>query len=64
MPTLLAVFPFRAMRSAPTITRWILPAAISTAAMPSDWTVTGMPSFCSSHAVSRAPCKSGRVSSA
>ena len=64
VPILLAKSPLAAMRSAPTTTAWILPARIRLAAMLSQMTVVGMPSAISSHAVSRAPCKNGRVSSA
>ena len=64
MPILLATSPFAAIRSAPTTTQEISPRAMSQPAMPSVSTVTGMPSRCSSQAVSRAPWKKGRVSSA
>ena len=52
------------MRSAPTTTRSISPSRISGPAMLSVMTVVSMPSRSSSHAVSRAPCRNGRVSSA
>src|SRR5258705_8195325 len=62
VPILLATSPLPAIRSAPTTTAWIEAPASSEAAAPSATTVTGIPSRCSSHAVSRAPCRSGRVS--
>jgi hypothetical protein len=42
----------------PTMTRSIMPRRIKEAAMLSAMRVTGMPSLCSSQAVSRAPCRS------
>ena len=63
-PILLAVSPLAAMRSAPTTTAWMRPLDIRCADMLSHRTVVGMLSFISSHAVRRAPCKNGRVSSA
>ena len=53
-----------AMRSAPTTTAWTRPRAMSEAAATSGRSVTGRPSFASSQAVRRAPCRNGRVSSA
>lgn len=64
VPTLLATSPLRATRSAPTTTAPTSPRAIRCPAMPSVMSSTSMPSRASSHAVSRAPCKYGRVSSA
>src|SRR5689334_8251524 len=52
------------MRSAPTTTRSTFPSRIIDAAMLSVMTVVLMPSFTSSQAVRRAPCRNGRVSSA
>ena len=64
MPILLHTSPFRAMRSEPTKTASILPSPMTLAAMPSVMTRTSMPAFMSSQEVMRAPCRSGRVSSA
>ena len=61
---MLAVSPLAAMRSAPTTTQSTLPPFITCPAMLSVITVTGISSFASSHAVRRAPCRKGRVSSA
>jgi hypothetical protein len=63
VPTLVAVSPFRAIRSAPTRHTSTFPSAISPAAAPSGITVCGIPACTSSQAVSRLPCSSGRVSS-
>src|ERR1700731_1229041 len=52
------------MRSAPTTMAPILPWLIMAPAMLSEITVVGIPSFISSHAVRREPCRKGRVSSA
>ena len=43
---------------------WSLPACMRLAAMLSQMTVVGILSFIISHAVRRAPCRKGRVSSA
>ena len=63
MPILFAVSPLAAIRSAPVITQSTSPRAISDAAAESAITACGIPAVSSSHAVSRAPCRSGRVSS-
>ena len=59
-----ATSPLAAMRSAPTTTACSLPWRIRLAAMLSQITVVGILSCSSSHAVRRAPCRNGRVSSA
>jgi len=64
VPILFATSPLAAIRSAPTITASISPRAINEPAIESVTSVTGIPSLASSHAVSLAPCKSGRVSQA
>jgi hypothetical protein len=64
VPILFATSPLAAMRSAPTITDWISPRAIKKPAMPSVSSVTGTPRRTNSYAVTRAPCRYGRVSSA
>ena len=64
VPTLFAVSPLQAIRSAPTTTQPILPLESNEAAAASGSNVTGMPSCRSSQAVSLAPCSQGRVSSA
>ena len=61
---MLATSPLAAMRSAPTITASTSPRAIRWPAMLSAMSVVGMPSLDSSQAVSRAPWRYGRVSSA
>ena len=63
VPTLLATSPLAAMRSAPTTTRSTSSPAINDAASPSATTVHGIPRRSSSQAVSRAPWRTGRVSS-
>ena len=63
VPILLATSPLAAMRSAPTTTACTMPRAMMPAAAPSTMTSYGMPSAASSHAVRRAPWRSGRVSS-
>ena len=60
---MLAASPLRAMRSAPKTTASTRPRANSWPAATSAISVCGMPSSASSQAVSRAPCRSGRVSS-
>ena len=62
MPILFATSPLAAIRSAPTTTRSTSPAAISEPAAESAITEYGIPNCSSSHAVSRAPWSSGRVS--
>ncbi len=52
------------MRSAPTTTRLTPPRRMSCATIESVMSVTSKPSFASSHAVRRAPCRTGRVSQA
>src|SRR3989442_649833 len=52
------------MRSAPTTIAPILPCFIMAPAILSEITVVGIPSFISSQAVRREPCRKGRVSSA
>jgi hypothetical protein len=64
VPILLATSPLEAIRSAPTIIACTRPCLMTVAAMPSVVTVTGRPASASSHAVIRAPCRRGRVSSA
>ena len=64
VPILLAASPLRAMRSAPVTAQVICPRETRCATAPSAMRVTSMPSRISSHAVSRAPCRTGRVSSA
>ena len=51
------------MRSAPTMTQSTCPVAIAHAAAESIVSRCAMPASANSHAVSRAPCSSGRVSS-
>ena len=63
VPILLAVSPLAAIRSAPTKMQSTSPRASKLPAAESATTVCGMPSASSSHAVSRAPWSSGRVSS-
>jgi hypothetical protein len=62
VPTLLAVSPFAAMRSAPVITASTPFETRSSAAAESGSRVAGMPARASSQVVRRAPCRSGRVS--
>jgi hypothetical protein len=64
VPILLAVSPFRAIRSAPTMAQSIFPSPKTRAAALSQITVTSIPARESSQLVSRAPWRSGRVSSA
>jgi hypothetical protein len=64
VPILLATSPLAATRSAPTMTRSMSPRASRLPAATSGNRVTGIPSRCSSQAVRRAPCSTGRVSSA
>ena len=59
-----ATSPFEAIRSAPTTTHPIRPECKKCPAILSVISVAGIPSCCSSHAVNRAPCRNGRVSSA
>ncbi len=59
-----ATSPFAAIRSAPTTTAFTSPRAIMWPAMLSAINVVGMESCISSQAVSRAPWRYGRVSSA
>ena len=61
---MLATSPFAQMRSAPTITHCTCPVFIRCDAAASAIRVASMPSCCSSHTVSRAPCSQGRVSPA
>ena len=56
--------PLAAVRSVPTITQLTFPRCMKCPAMLSVMSVTGMRSFFSSQAVSRAPCRKGRVSHA
>src|SRR6188768_1196605 len=56
VPTLLAVSPFAAIRSAPTITTSTSPVAMRWPAATSGSSVCGTPAWASSQAVSRAPC--------
>src|SRR5207245_72328 len=62
VPILLATSPLAAVRSVPTITQLTRPRCIRWPAMLSVISVTGIRSFLSSQAVSRAPCRKGRVS--
>src|SRR5205807_77179 len=62
-PILFAVSPLAAIRSAPVITQSTSPAAMSDAAAESAITACGIAAVSSSHAVRRAPWRSGRVSS-
>ena len=64
VPILLATSPLAATRSVPTMTASISPHFIKCPAMLSVISVTGMFSCTISQAVSLAPCKNGRVSSA
>ncbi len=63
VPTLFAVSPFAATRSAPTITTSTSPPRISEPAATSGISVCGTPACSSSQAVRRAPWRYGRVSS-
>ena len=63
VPTLLAVSPLAATRSAPTRTTSTSPRAIRGPAATSAISVCGTPAWASSQAVSRAPWRYGRVSS-
>src|SRR5882672_4805570 len=62
VPILFAVSPFRAIRSAPTSTPWIPSRRIEWAAAESTIKRAGTRARRSSHAVRRAPWRSGRVS--
>ena len=64
VPILLAMSPLAATRSQPTKTASIQPFFMTVDAMLSQMRVTSMPAALSSYAVRRAPCRSGRVSSA
>ena len=64
VPTLLATSPLAAIRSAPTTTASTRPRAISDGRRRRRRPGRSTPSAASSQAVSRAPCSSGRVSSA
>ena len=63
VPILFAVSPFAAIRSAPTRITSTSPPAMSGPAAMSGMSVWGTPACLSSHAVSRAPWRYGRVSS-
>ncbi len=63
MPTLFAVDPSAAIRSAPTSTASTSPAVNSDPAALSASSVYGIPARAASYAVSREPWSSGRVSS-
>ena len=63
VPTLLAVSPLAATRSAPTRTTSTSPRAIRCPAATSGSSVCGTPAWASSQVVSRAPWRYGRVSS-
>ena len=62
VPTLLAVSPLAAIRSAPVMTHDTSPFCISTPAAESAMSVAGIPNCWNSQEVSRAPCSQGRVS--
>ena len=62
VPTLFTTSPLAHTRSAPTMTPSTSPRAIRNGPAPSTAIRYPMPAWPSSHAVSRAPCSSGRVS--